>query len=609
MLARHRFAVVALPVLVALGLAAAAGPAQASTITVTNASDVNVGSLRRAIEAAELQPDRDTIKFDIPGAGAHTITLNSDLPALTQPVTIKGYSQPGAIQATGTTPAEPAIEIDAGSAYRGLDIGGSGIEVHGLAIHSAQGENVFVEGQDNVVAGNHIGTNRVGDDAVIAATIHNVQVYGSGNVIGGPRDVDRNVIAGALVEIALTSGESEITNNRIGTSADGTADLGYGYGVEVFLGAGGSLVRDNLVSGLAIGIELMGDGNTVQGNRVGTDADGTAAIPNGDGINVEGGDYNTIGGLAAGEGNLLSGNAYAGIQLEHGDDEEYEEVGPAVGNRVLGNLIGTDESGAVPLGNGSTFALHGILITGSDANTIGGHEPGAGNVIAANAGHGVEISGDGNFVLGNAIGTNMDGALGLGNGRNGVHIYNGERNKIGDESGASMNTIAYNGEDGVAIEGTAPANTVVRNLIFVNGTSDDDVGIDLDVDGATANDGDDVDSGPNDLLNHPLITAVDASAGTVGWTVDAIENTQYRLEFYASPFCDGSGSGEGQRYLGSINVTTNAKGWARGTTATVTPPAAGDHVTMTATRRTFTGIMPVTTDLHETSEFSPCWEV
>jgi hypothetical protein len=608
MLPGSRFAVVALPVLVAVGLATSAGAADAATITVTNASDVNAGSLRRAIEAAELQPDHDTIKFDIPGAGAHKITLVSDLPALTQPVTIRGYSQPGAIKATSTSPAEPAIEIDAGSAYRGLDIGGSGIEVRGLAIHSAEGDNVFVEGQDNVIAGNHIGTDRVGGEAVLAGTTYNVQVYGGGNLIGGPSAADRNVIAGAMIEVALIAGESEIANNRIGTSADGTADLGHGYGVELFMGAGGSLVRDNLVSGLAIGIELMGDGNTVQGNRVGTNAAGTAAIPNGDGINVEGGDYNTIGGLAAGEGNLLSGNAYVGIQLEHGDDEEFEEVGPAVGNRVLGNLIGTDASGAVPLGNGSTFGLHGILINGSNANTIGGHEPGAGNVISANTGHGVWISGDENFVLGNAIGTNMDGALGLGNGRNGVHIYSGERNNVGDESGASMNTIAYNGEDGVAIEGTATGNTLVRNLIFVNGTSDDDVGIDLALDGVTANDGDDGDSGPNDLLNHPLITAADPAAGTVGWTLDGLEDTNYRLEFYASPFCDGSGSGEGQRYLGSVNVNTNSKGWVRGTTATVTPPAAGDHVTMTATRRTFTGIMPVTSDLHETSEFSPCLE-
>ena len=126
MLARPRFAVAALPVLVALGLAIAAGPAEAATIMVTNASDGNAGSLRWAIEDAELQPDHDTIKFDIPGAGAHKITLAAELPALTQPVAIKGYSQPGAVKATSTTPAEPAIEIDAGNAYRGLDLAAAG---------------------------------------------------------------------------------------------------------------------------------------------------------------------------------------------------------------------------------------------------------------------------------------------------------------------------------------------------------------------------------------------------------------------------------------------------------------------------------------------------
>jgi hypothetical protein len=287
----------------------------------------------------------------------------------------------------------------------------------------------------------------------------------------------------------VQDGPNEITNNRIGTSADGTVALDtYGYGVQLWRQAPETMVRDNLISGLSIGVEVLGDDNTLQGNRVGTNADGTAALPNGDGINVEGGDDNLIGGTGEGEGNLISGNGYAGLQLENGDDAPDEEVGPAVGNRVLGNLIGTDYSGDVPLGNGTTLGVPGIVLSWADASMIGGHEPGAGNVIAANGGDGIQLSGDANQIRGNAIGTNLDGDLGLGNGRNGIRVIGGNENNIGDPIGASMNTIAYNGEDGISVEGTATDNTVVRNLIFVNGTSTDDLGIDLAGDGVTDND-------------------------------------------------------------------------------------------------------------------------
>ena len=600
----------------ALGAATAATPAQAATITVTNVSDVNAGSLRRALEDAEQLPDRDTIKFDIPGGGAHTITLVGDLPVLSYPVTIRGYSQPGAVQATDTDPAQPTIEIDASQVGRGLEISSDGVEVRGLAIHSAQDANIFIEGGDeNILAGNHLGTNLAGDAVVPAPTRYNVNVYGSDNLVGGPRAADRNVIAGALAEVTAKGGPIEIQNNRIGTSADGTADLGCCTGVLLGLGAGESVVRDNLVSGLAVGIDVAGDHNTLQGNRVGTNADGDSEIPNGVGVNVEGGDDNTIGGTGAGEGNVISGNAYEGLKLEHGDDAPIEEVGPAEGNQVLGNLIGVDHSGAVPLRNGSQGGYPGIAISSADANTIGGQAPGAGNVIAANAGNGLEISGDRNLVLGNAIGTNMSGALGLGNGRNGVQILAGDANDIGNALGASMNTIAYNGEDGVAISNsaagnTAASNTVVRNLIFVNGTSIDDLGIDLAADGVTENDREDGDAGPNDLLNHPLVTAAHAADGTVDWTLEGLPSTRYRLEFYASPICDGSGSGEGQHYLGHVNIATDPDGLAAGTAATTTPSAPGDYVAMTATRTTFTVTGPIptpfTTELHETSEFSPC---
>jgi hypothetical protein len=347
-------------------------------------------------------------------------------------------------------------------------------------------------------------------------------------------------------------------------------------------------VRDNLISGLGIGVEVLGDDNTLLGNRVGTDVDGTAALPNGVGINVEGGDHNTIGGTGPGEGNLISGNAYEGLQLEDGDadDEPDEEAGPAVGNRVLGNLIGTDRTATVALGNGSTFGLQGIVLAGANDSTIGGHQEGAGNGIAAN----------------------MNGDPGLGNSGNGIQIVAGDRNRIGDAFGVSMNTISYNVQDGVVIEGSAAQNTVIRNLIFANGTGADDLGIDLAADGVTDNDREDADTGPNDLLNHPLVSSADAAAGTIDWGLRGLPSTGYRLEFYAGPVCNASGTGEGQWYLGAVNVTTDSEGQATGTTAPATSPAAGDHITMTATRRTVAGPVPgpLSAEFHETSEFSPC---
>ena len=358
----------------AIAVAAAAAPAEATTYTVANVSDVNAGSLRRAIESAEQHPGRDTIRFDIPGGGGHKITLVAALPVLSDPVTIKGYSQPGSVEGTDDTPAQPMIEIDAGDVGRGLEIVGDEIKVGGLAIHSAQEYNIYIEGGDeNTIAGNHLGTNLAGDAIVPAPPpVHNVQVHGSDNLIGGPTGADRNVISSrALAEVDAKGGPIEVENNRIGTNAEGSADLGYGTGVWLGLGAGESVVRDNLISGLEIGVDVGGDHNTVVGNRVGTNADGTAAIPNSVGINVEGGDYNTIGGTEPGEGNLISGNAYEGLQLEHGDDEGLEDFGPAVGNRVLGNLIGVDVSGEIPLRND----MQGIALL-SELNTIGGHEAG-----------------------------------------------------------------------------------------------------------------------------------------------------------------------------------------------------------------------------------------
>src|SRR5690349_3291125 len=71
-------------------------PANADTYTVSNTGDSGAGSLRQAIQAANARPGMDQIVFNIPGAGIHTISLAASLPDITDPITIDGYTQPGA---------------------------------------------------------------------------------------------------------------------------------------------------------------------------------------------------------------------------------------------------------------------------------------------------------------------------------------------------------------------------------------------------------------------------------------------------------------------------------------------------------------------------------
>jgi parallel beta-helix repeat protein len=581
--------------IVALGVAASAVPAQAATFAVINTNDTGAGSLRSAMLAARQQPTQDEIKFAIPGNGPHTITPVTTLPVITQPVAIRGYSQPGAAAATANDPAEPKIVIDAINVDRGFEIAGDGIEIRGIVIQRAQSTGIFVEGDENLVAGNFIGTD-VSGTAALPNGGYGVDVMGRDNVIGGPDLAARNVISGNPVEVRVETGTgNEIQGNRIGTNAAGTAGLGANTGV--LIETSGNVLRDNLISDELVGVAVWGDDNTLQGNSVGTNVDGSAALGNSYGIQVKGGDHNLIGGTTDGEGNVVSGNRLSGIRLEPGDD------GPADDNDVQGNLIGVTSSSGVPapMPNGTLFGFPGVAIVGSDRNTIGGQVAGAGNVIAANSGDGVSIEtvdADDNRVVGNWIGTDESATLDLGNDKSGVHINGGDRNHVGDPLGPfPMNTIAHNDEDGVWVQ-TGTGNSIVHNAIHDN----DDFGIDLGADGPAANDPLDVDAGANDLQNGPEITR--ATSTTVDWTLESVPGQHYRLEFYANDSCDRSGSGEGQTYLGAAAANTDANGNADGSMAATNPAGVGQHVSATATRVVFPLI-----GLRSTSEFSPCEEV
>src|SRR5262245_42214293 len=148
-----------------------AGLADAATFTVTNTDDTGAGSLRQAIDDANATPGADTIVFNIPGAGVHTITPQSLLPIVNEAVTIDGYTQPGSspnTNATGALNSVLQVEIDGTVApQRCVTIGASNVEVRGLIINRCtEGIELFNPFGSSVsgivIAGSFLGTDAAG---------------------------------------------------------------------------------------------------------------------------------------------------------------------------------------------------------------------------------------------------------------------------------------------------------------------------------------------------------------------------------------------------------------------------------------------------------------
>ena len=191
-------------------------------------------------------------------------------------------------------------------------------------------------------------------------------------------------------------------SNYIGTDVTGTAAVPNDVGVfvsEAFQNfIGGEPSRRNVISGNhQAGVKLFLDSETyIQSNFIGTTADGTAALPNGIGVEVRGlrGGTNTrLGGSLDGMGNVISGNVDFGVAIFDSSVVS-----------VQGNRIGTDVSGMSAVPNGQS----GVLIEGGENNLIGGEEPGAGNLISGNGESGVTVFASyQNTVQGNLIGTDV----------------------------------------------------------------------------------------------------------------------------------------------------------------------------------------------------------
>jgi uncharacterized repeat protein (TIGR01451 family) len=456
----------------------------------------------------------DAITFNIPGGGLHIIVVLSPLPQINGPVFLDGYTQSGSSPNTlvNGDNAVLAIELNgssAGSSGLVIQQNGSGSTVRGLIINRFQFQGVLINpaSAGNTIEGNFIGTGVAGASAL--GNLAGLFINGArNNTIGGTALRARNLISG----------------NR-------------GSGIQI---SNGSTL------------------NVVQGNLIGTDANGTAAVPNGHNgqaaIFIGFSSSNTIGGSAPEERNIVSGNLGIGVLIQDTASS---------GNSVLGNYIGTDITGNVGLSN----VHRGVMLSGASNNTIAGNVL-SGNIGSGNDGAGVSIEdgGTGNQVQGNFIGTNANGTTALGNADFGVLIDRSSGNTI------ATNTIAFNGAGaggsgaGVIVgtfdpssntHGVSVGNAIHQNSIFSN----DGLGIllyDGSTFGVTPNDPCDTDTGPNNFQNFPILNAVSSSGGntTIQGTLNSTPNTAFTIEFFANAAADPSGYGEGQTYIGSTTVTT-----------------------------------------------------
>ncbi|MDQ5944013.1 MAG: trimeric autotransporter adhesin [Patescibacteria group bacterium] len=327
--------------------------ANAATFTVTNTNDSGAGSLREAINDANSNGNpatMDVIEFTIAGTGPHTITLATALPALTQKVTINGYSQPGASANTAVAPnplnGTLVIEINgenvpgdgaAPGASSGLNISAADCVVKGLSIYNFGGVTdggalngaIAVLAADAIVQGNYLG---VRADGLTRGTGRNDAAIGlisTNTLVGGANPEDRNVIfaksnSNTTAAIFSVGSGSEIYGNYIGIGKDGTTDLTpeaadanglnppFSFGVNMTndgnITVGGPATgQKNVISGNTANLIFSSSNNIVQGNYIGTDYTGNAnsSITNGAGVINAVGDQNQLGGVNAGEGNVL----------------------------------------------------------------------------------------------------------------------------------------------------------------------------------------------------------------------------------------------------------------------------------------------------------------
>ncbi|MFN0187975.1 MAG: cadherin domain-containing protein [Bacteroidia bacterium] len=475
-----------------------------------------------------------TVNFNIPGAGAQTISLSANLPEIKYPILFNGFSQPGAVANTASfgdqVNSTMMMNINCNN-KSGFLVNGTNTTLQGLAIYNASNAAINIyDGSANQVKGCFLGMTSTGirNATYPELNIEGIDIGGIGtdaspnNIIGGTTNVDRNVIAGGII------------------------------------------IRGNASTG-----------NKIYGNYIGTDITGDTAIDrNSAGIQLyDSASYNEIGGVNANMGNLISGNDDYGIVM-YGSRTSY--------NSVLNNYIGVKSDLQTALDNG----LYSIRIySGSHHNQIGSSA--GGNVIGP-ASSALIIIDDSpyNTVQNNFIGTDasLTSDLGINDAAIVIDGTPSNYNTIGG-TGINESNIIANSLAGIVTTNGGYSNRFLSNR-FIN---IDEMSIDLKGDGVSNNDNLDPDpttgAANNYLQNFPEMFDADSVAGGVRvcGELNSNINETFILQIYKSENQTASTFGAAEELIGSLNVTTASNGIVQFSTIINTPVNSGDYISVSAT--------------------------
>lgn len=558
-----------------------------ATFTVTTVADAGEGSLRQAILDANASPGLDRIVFAIPAEAGLTVTLLTDLPAITEAVVIDGTTQAGIVLQPAVIRTGTCLTLaSCGSTVQGIKITNfatgiriadvPGNTVRGMTLASNRDYGVVIAGPN--AAGNVVAAN------TITASTRGVSLEDAGaNTIGGPGADDGNVLGNGGIGIWIEGGGGNVLKgNFVGVRREqGTVTWGTG---------GDPYANYYLPLRNEVGIRIeSSSGNLVEGNQV--------CANRVDGIRIvtcEGANYlygNNIGGwvgsvaggsdryrtasLETAEGPVKAGNGYvsdlaSGVVLQGSSNQVIG--GPGRGNFIAHNSRGISVQDDIQ----GTRQSRGNVIQGNDLiqTAPGNYAADVSLIGAADTLVGGWEAGEPNFFLGlgamaEVLVISVPGDYVWGS------LYPASRNRIVGNMMVPLRQPSTPRSTPILLGGAVEATSILGNSFNnSNDTPPIDLGavlpqdiseypwvIPLHGDGPTPNDPLDEDAGPNGLQNHPEITLAWRTASTVGLTatLDSKPLTSYHVEFQVRK----SGWSLTTRYFdSSTEVRTDASGHA-----------------------------------------------